>query len=118
MIWVSEETAPNRCSSSTSVLAIRVSGTGWPSLNRSGSRSSYLRSEVLIRGRSLRVERNAFQGERSESFRRDDHLARGETLEGEAAGKVAQGAMLRRRVWKCNANHTFHSKAAGHCSQG
>src|ERR1700733_11443170 len=99
MIWDSEDTAPKCCSNSTNVSAIRESGTGWPPLNRSGSRSSYLRSVVLIRGRSFDVERNSLQGQGNESLWGNDHLARGKTLEGETTCQVAQGTVLRCQVW-------------------
>ncbi len=57
---VSEETAPNLRRSSTNVSAISASGIGLPSLNRSGSRISNRRPEMLIRRLSLNFERNAF----------------------------------------------------------
>jgi hypothetical protein len=40
IVCVSVDTAPNCCSKSSRVSAARSSGTGWPSLNRSGSRIS------------------------------------------------------------------------------
>src|SRR5262245_28989040 len=113
MTWLSEDTAPKCCSSSISVSAIKESGTAWPSLNRNGRRSSYLRSVLLIRGRSFDVEWDALQGQGRERLRRDDHFPGGETLEREATGQVAQGPVLRRCVRKANADHGAHSSAGG-----
>src|SRR5262249_14429142 len=92
-------------------VAIRESGTGWPSLTFSGSRNSNLRSVVLIPGRSFDLKRNPLQGQRSKGFRGDDHLACGKTLERETPGQKTQGFVLRRRVYKANADHRAPSTA-------
>src|SRR5262245_49008433 len=105
MICVSDDTAPKRCRKSSSVSPSNESGTGWPSLNRSGRRNSYLRSVVLIRRRPLRVERNAFEGQRGKRLGRDESFAAGETFEGEAAGQVAQRAALGRTVGQGDDDH-------------
>src|SRR5688572_23712843 len=58
MIWDSEETAPKRFRISIIVSAISSSGTGRPSLNRSGSRISYRRCIMLVSRRPLYPEGN------------------------------------------------------------
>src|SRR5439155_14810437 len=105
MICVSDETAPNCFSNSSNVSVTSASGTGCPSLNRRGRRISNRRDELLIRGRPLNDERDAFMGQERQGGFRHDHLTRGPALERESAGQEAQGTTLGGIICKTNANH-------------
>src|SRR5881396_1230653 len=108
MVWVSEEMEPKRRSSCSSKSAINSSGTGWPSLNLSGSRISKRRKDLLIRSRTFRGEGNPFHGEWTKSAFRHEHLAPSPTLERKAPSKPTQGPPLRILVAEMNDDHRLY----------
>src|SRR5262249_56566179 len=69
---VSAETDPKRCRISRSVSPTSSSGTGWPSLNRRGSRISNRRSVLLIGGPPHDGKGYSLQGKGGQGGRRDD----------------------------------------------
>src|SRR5271157_894224 len=73
---------------------MRSSGTGWPSLYRSGSRISWRRSDLLIRRGALDLESYVLGSQEAQRPLRDEHLARRPALEGKSTGEAAQCPFL------------------------
>src|SRR5258708_14650905 len=94
MLWVSDETAPNLPRSSTRASAIRLSGTGWPSLKLSGSRISNRRPEVLISRLALNFKGDAFTSKIRQDSLVDHQVAVIPGFEGESARQPAQRAVF------------------------
>src|SRR5262245_60082842 len=105
MICVSDETAPNRCRSSSNVSATSSSGTGCPSLNRRGSRISKRRDELLIGRRAFDAETDSFHRQGGQGGLRDERFSACPALEREPPGQVTQGTAFRRGIRKANEDH-------------
>src|ERR1051325_5629365 len=94
MTCVSAETAPNRWRNSSNVSATSESGTGEPSLNRSGIRISYRRCKVLIGGRAFDFERQVLAGQIGKNGFVQHQVAIVPALKGESTGQPTQRALL------------------------
>src|SRR5271157_6286321 len=84
---------------------MRSSGTGWPSLYRSGSRISWRRSDLLIRRGALDLESYVLGSQEAQRPLRDEHLARRPALEGKSTGEAAQCPFLGVQVGEADPDH-------------
>src|ERR1041385_2242281 len=87
--WVSHEVAPKRSRKSRNTSAPKASGTGWPSLNRSGRKTSKRRN-LVIRGGTLNGEADAFSCEEGKRLIGHNRVTVRPTLERKPTDEVPQ----------------------------
>src|SRR6266853_1646916 len=100
MTCVSDDTAPKRLFSSRIVSPINRSGTGCPSLNRSGRRISKRRNLFGIGCRSFDDKRDSFTRQAAERGLRNEHPPVVPRLERKSAGEPAEATNFGRLVRK------------------
>ncbi len=108
MICVSADIAPKYCSNSSNLSATRSSGTGWPPLDRSGSRISYRRGDLLVYDGACYRRGAILDGREAGRSFRNERFTGSRALEGRPPSKAAEGTILVVGIGETNPEHDFH----------